>query len=98
MREVADERARAFQALDAVLPLRPEHEPVVGLQLHRGAMIVHVLDEPLRVGELLMPEGYQRALRPRIHLRDARSAAIVLDLNHREQVLDLLRQRAEPVG
>ena len=36
--------------------------------------------------------------RPRVHLRDAGAAAIVLDLHDGQEVLHLLRQRPEAVG
>ena len=66
-----DKRARASQLLYAVLPVGLEDKLVVRLQLHRRAIVVHELHEPLRIGELLVAESDHGPFRPRVHLRDA---------------------------
>ncbi len=68
--QLAHKRARAAQALDAILPLGPEDELVVRLQLHSRAVVMHEFHEALRVRELLVAERDHRALRPGVDLLD----------------------------
>ena len=88
--------ARACKPRLGHLPIGVEIS-VVGLQLHAGPLLADEGDQAFRIGEALVAEGDHRALRPGIDLLDAGLAAKSLDLDHVEQVLHLLRQRAEAV-
>ena len=62
-----------------------------------GALLADEGDQALRIGEGVVAERQHRALRPGLDLLDIGAPAQRLDGDDLQQVLDLLRQRAEAV-
>src|SRR6185437_1546841 len=69
--ETAQQNARPGESLFRRLPVSVVDEPVVRLELHAGPLLADEGDQPFGVGEALVAEGQDGALRPGIDLLDA---------------------------
>jgi len=88
---------RAVEPGLGIGPVAGDDELAVGAQLGGAAEALDIGDEAGKIGELVIVEGDERALRPGIELGDAGLAAIELGFNDAEKILCRLGQRAETV-
>ena len=79
------------------LPFALEDQLVIGPKLCGTRLAGDKIDKPCGIGELIIAECEDRALRPDIELFNPRKTALLLDRDDLQQMLDLLGQRAEPV-
>src|SRR4029079_2723475 len=93
--ELLQEIARTMQPLFRRVPLGVIDELVIGPELHAGAFLLDEGDEAFGVGEMIVAEGEDRALRTGIDLRHASLATEPLDLDDIEEVPHFFRHSTE---
>src|SRR5687767_9521069 len=81
----------------AVGPVAGDHKLAVGPQLRRTLEVLHIGDQAIEVGEMIVVEMDQRASGADVEPGDACLAAVELDLDDLEQVRSRFRQASEPV-
>ena len=96
--ELAQDFGGTRQTLLGRLPFLEEHHLHVGPDPRCLAVLADEIDQPIRLGELVVAEGDDSALRPRIDLFDVGASAIVLDGGNLEQLAHLVRQHAETIA
>ena len=80
------------------LPYLEEHHLHVGSHLGGLAVLADEEHQPVRLRELVLAEGDDRALRSGIDLLDVGAPAIGLDRGDLEEIADFVRQHAEAVA
>src|SRR5207302_9405132 len=91
------EARNAGEALLLVIPIAQIDEPLIGAQPQRPGVLLDQLDEPRRIGEPIAAQCDDSAFGPGLDPLDTSLAAISLDPDDLQYVLDLGGQRTEAV-